>query len=67
MADSSRSALAPFGSVTSAADDSNCLPTPVRHDRETSGILLKCLDKAIGLAWPADVFADEVNGSSDHD
>ena len=34
----------------------------VRRDGESLNVLLKRLDKAIGLAWSSDTFVDEVNG-----
>ncbi len=33
----------------------------VRRDGESLNVLLKRLDKAIGLAWSNDMFVDEVN------
>ena len=52
--------------VATAADGSNCLAMLVRRDGESLNVLLKRLDKAIGLAWSNDMFIDEVNdGESD--
>ena len=34
----------------------------VRRDGESLNVLLKRLDKAIGLAWSNETFVDEVNG-----
>jgi ribosome assembly protein YihI (activator of Der GTPase) len=59
-------ALPPHRCVATAADDSNCLAMLVRRDGESLNVLLKRLDKAIGLAWSNDMFVDEVNdGESD--
>jgi hypothetical protein len=54
-------ALPPYECVATAADGSNCLAMLVRRDGESLNVLLKRLDKAIGLAWPDDTFVDEVN------
>lgn len=59
-------ALPPHECVATAADDSNCLAMLVRRDGESLNVLLKRLDKAIGLAWSNDTFVDKVNdGESD--
>jgi hypothetical protein len=59
-------ALPPHECAATAADGSNCLAMLVRRDGESLNVLLKRLDKAIGLAWSNDVFIDEVNdGESD--
>lgn len=55
-------ALPPHACVATAADGSNCLAMLVRRDGESLNILLKRLDKAIGLAWSNETFVDEVNG-----
>jgi hypothetical protein len=54
-------ALAPIGCVAAASDGSNCLAMLVRRDGESLGELMARFDKAIGLAWSADLFTDEVN------
>ncbi len=54
-------ALPPYECVATAADGSNCLAMLVRRDGESLNVLLKRLDKAIGLAWSDDTFVDEVN------
>ena len=54
-------ALPPHECVATAADGSNCLAMLVRRDGESLNVLLKRLDKAIGLAWSHDAFVDEVN------
>jgi hypothetical protein len=53
--------LPPYEFVATAADGSNCLAMLVRRDGESLNVLLKRLDKAIGLAWSNDMFVDEVN------
>ena len=59
-------ALPPHDCAATAVDGSNCLAMLVRRDGESLNVLLKRLDKAIGLAWSNDVFIDEVNnGESD--
>lgn len=54
-------AISPHAVVATAADGSNCLAMLVRRDGESFNMLLKRLDKAIGLAWSNDLFFDEVN------
>jgi hypothetical protein len=54
-------ALPPHECVATAADGSNCLAMLVRRDGESLNVLLKRLDKAIGVAWSNDTFVDEVN------
>ena len=54
-------ALPPHKCVATAADGNNCLVMLVRRDGENLNVLLKRLDKAIGLAWSNDTFIDEVN------
>lgn len=59
-------ALPPHECVAAAADGSNYLAMLVRRDSESLNVLLKRLDKAIGLTWSNDTFVDEVNdGESD--
>ncbi|MDA8447543.1 hypothetical protein [Paracidovorax valerianellae] len=59
-------ALPPHECVATAASGSNCLAMLVRRDGESLNVLLKRLNKAIGLAWSNDTFVDEVNdGESD--
>jgi len=53
--------LSPHDCVATAADQHNSLAMLVRRDGESLNALIKRLDKAIGLAWSDDVFADEVN------
>ena len=55
-------ALPPHECVATATDGSNCLAMLVRRDGESLNVLLKRLDKAIGLAWSNETFVDEVNG-----
>lgn len=55
-------ALPPHACVATAADGSNCLAMLVCRDGESLNVLLKRLDKAIGLAWSNETFVDEVNG-----
>lgn len=54
-------ALPPHGCVATAAAGSNCLAMLARRDGESLNVLLKRLDKAIGLAWSNNTFVDEVN------
>jgi ribosome assembly protein YihI (activator of Der GTPase) len=59
-------ALPPHECAATAADGSNTLAMLVRREGESLNVLLKRLDKAIGLAWSEDLFIDEVNdGASD--
>ncbi len=55
-------ALPPHECAATAADGNNCLAMLVRREGESLNVLLKRLDKAIGLAWSNDMCIDEVNG-----
>lgn len=47
--------------VATAADEHNCLSMLVRRDGETLTVLLRRLDKAIGMAMDGGDIIDEVN------
>ena len=52
----------PFQCAAIAADSSSQLAGLVGRDNETLLELLKRLNTAIGKAWDADEFTDELNG-----